>query len=162
MTIITFRDGIMAANSAFSSGGMIDTLPPGASKLTRLQNGGVLGVAGTYGYQPLLAEAISRKEYTELIGSRFLMKATEGGDWCLLYAIEGKLIYASNENPPHYTRQPYAVGSGDEFAMGALAMGASATEAAKVAAKLSTTCGGKIVAMEVPGWNSRKKSKPEA
>ncbi len=55
----------------------------------------------------------------------------------------GKLwLYEDAE--PQLVKGREAWGSGRNFALGALSMGAMAAEAAKIACKHSTTCGGKI------------------
>lgn len=57
--------------------------------------------------------------------------------------LKGRLwLYEDNE--PQRVRKFDAWGSGESYALGALSMGATAKEAAQVACKHSTTCGGKI------------------
>ena len=53
-------------------------------------------------------------------------------------------LWLYEDNDPQPIKHPDAWGSGRDFALGALSMGATAKEAAQIACKHSTTCGGKI------------------
>lgn len=57
--------------------------------------------------------------------------------------VHGKL-WLYEDNDPQPVKAKEAWGSGRDFALGALSMGATAAEAVKIACKHSTTCGGKI------------------
>ena len=63
--------------------------------------------------------------------------------WCrLIVAIPGLGIKSYEQTPaPLEQPTPWAWGSGMEFALGAMAMGASAKEAVVVACRFSTDCG---------------------
>lgn len=59
------------------------------------------------------------------------------------FDMSGKL-WLYEDNDAQLIRGKEAWGSGRDFALGALSMGATAKEAAQIACKHSTTCGGKI------------------
>lgn len=45
---------------------------------------------------------------------------------------------------------PFALGTGGDYAMGAMLAGASAERAVEIACEIDTACGGEIVVMEIP------------
>lgn len=58
---------------------------------------------------------------------------------------QGRVLIVETDMVPFDIKADfYAEGIGRELAMGALAMGATAEEAARVAIKYSTGCGGKV------------------
>lgn len=64
---------------------------------------------------------------------------------------DGKLFEIVNSSPfPSECFPPDAIGSGREYALGALDFGASPEEAALIAMQRDTSSGGKLVSLELP------------
>lgn len=69
----------------------------------------------------------------------------------LIVADMHGIRYYEQEPVPQYVQQPFiAFGSGRDFAMGAMAMGASAERAVQVASEFCVSCGMGVEVMEVP------------
>lgn len=70
------------------------------------------------------------------------------GDWSLL-VVGGRSAAVFTDDAPFASkvRAPFAMGSGGPYALGALAAGASAFDAVKIAAKYDTGTGGKVNVM---------------
>lgn len=66
----------------------------------------------------------------------------------LLVKPDGALLqYGAHPHPTIFPPQKFAIGSGREFAMGAMAMGADAAKAVDVASQLCAYCGGGVNTM---------------
>lgn len=125
MTTIAYRDGVMAGDSRAYSG---NRAPIGNKvKVERLRDGTLLGVSSTV---PGGAETVRRwwdDRDLDLPSAFSLLAVKPNGD----------VYYASDT--PHLSgplRAPFfAIGSGNELALGAMEMGAAAVEAVRAAAK---------------------------
>ena len=79
----------------------------------------------------------------------------QGGDWpelseefaALILTADGKAWWIDKQNERCEMRLPAQIGSGGEYAMGAMMAGASPAEACSIAIRCSTTCGGDITVM---------------
>ena len=65
-------------------------------------------------------------------------------DFSCLEIRSGKVYYYDENLEPLTPSIPVAIGSGSDFAMGAMLAGATAKEAVKIACKLDSNSGGKI------------------
>lgn len=142
MSVITYRDGIMAADSRAYSGGH---RPIGRKqKIRRLDDGSLVGVGtAAVGLSEWLHEWVqdgcnetlslptghSAAEFT-------VLKVTPDGR---AFLASDALAMAGPIEAPYF-----AVGSGASYALGAMAYGASATEAAAIAAEMDPLCGAPI------------------
>jgi ATP-dependent protease HslVU (ClpYQ) peptidase subunit len=75
--------------------------------------------------------------------------------WSLLVIDRGdqgeiRMRYYSSSAPyPDIVRPPFAIGSGADFAQGAMHAGRSAREAVDIACKLSVWCGGEVRSVDI-------------
>lgn len=152
MTVIAYKNGIIAADSMWSDDSVVGFLPSKHGKIVTTHGGlGAIGVCGNHGWTSLVARTWERKSNPlDIIGTKDLMKALENPDWAALLVFDQRVIYADSQCPPHFMDSVVAIGSGSNLAIGAMAAGAGAIEAARIAAKHSNTCGGKIIYREIP------------
>lgn len=71
-------------------------------------------------------------------------------NWGLLVMDGSDILHFHAKNPyPIKVGAPFSMGSGGEYALGAMHHGASPEEAAAIAIKLCTTCGGEIQSVDI-------------
>lgn len=68
----------------------------------------------------------------------------DNGAYMMLIGKRRSHLISSDDMCPIVIREPYAIGSGSDFAMGAMLAGKSAKDAVKIAAKLDCYTGGPI------------------
>lgn len=140
MTTIVYRDGVMAADSRAWSGGHS---PIGMkNKVHRLEDGTLVGCASSI---PGAAEAA-----VQWYRAGADPKGEPPREFNLLVVRPDGSAYLADDNP--YLSGPlhapyFAIGSGRQFALGALAMGADAVEAVSIGIQLDTCSGGPITVM---------------
>jgi len=142
MTIITFRDGIMAADrGATIDDTIIVTATP---KIARDSNGVLYGCCGTWSKCSAVLEAVRTQARTGGVVDLPLPKA--GDTFEILIAFpDGRLRRLTPEGEENYDGVKYfAAGTGMDFALGAMATGADAYSAVAAAIEHSTRCGGGI------------------
>lgn len=146
MTTIAYRDGVIACDSCFSHLGGIDTL---SSKIIRLRSGALLGQAGSNDARPLIWLLQNVKTLRAMPSYEALM-----GVRCdflgLLILPRGRIVkvattFTSPENWTDETAGDYgmwevetrfaAIGTGSDFAMGAMEAGADALKAVRIACR---------------------------
>jgi len=145
VTVIVFRDGVMAADTRLSDFNSASK----ASKLVRLQDGGVAGGCGhwsaAYAALKWLAEGGSaegsedRKILPDIDGSSVLIARPDGSLWLL-----------ENRFPafPLLDRCT-AIGCGSDAAKMAMALGKTAPEAVSWVTRQDLLCGDPVQSMEV-------------
>lgn len=140
MSVVTYRDGVMAADSR-AYGGNWQASPGQKTKIHQLEDGTRVGVTSAAVGQPervvawLRAGAIPEKWGSGDVLSSMLLVKPDGG----VYLSRDSLYFAG---PIHC--EYYAIGSGADFALGAMAMGASAERAVEVACSLDPHCGAPV------------------
>lgn len=126
MTTVVYRDGIMAADSRAYSG---DKHPIGNKvKIRRLPDGTLLGASSTLpgaGETVLDWYANGQEEETILPAHFTLLVAKTNGD--VFYANDDRIFSGP------LTGDFFSIGSGEQYAHGALLMGACAVEAVRAA-----------------------------
>lgn len=139
MTTIVYKDGIIAYDSRATNGGSITSDKVNKKEVVQKV---AFFFCGWLGEFELLIAAYHDVDLQEDITS-------EGP--CALVVDNGELFLCSlDADTKRFWKQSlkhfdeYAIGSGSEFARGAMSMGADAVTAVKVAAKLDTGTGGKI------------------
>jgi len=149
VTTIVWRDGILAADSK-AYGGNYKQSPGSKTKLRTVTGSGrfagAIGGVSTnvVGGDVMLWDWVERgapfPEANDLKPESFsiLLITPDGAVW-----LANDALSFSGPIDCRY----YAVGSGDHFALGALAMGASAVEAVDVAAIFDCHTGGEIMAL---------------
>ena len=160
MTIIAYKDGVLASDSLTTYGSMRQ--PPGErGKIGthliswRGDDSGdpikvAIGTAGTGDseytlYRELINHATEyfRRPYKE--GPNLgMVKQINGG--ALVVSPYGVITYSGSNIPAEFGFDTVqAIGSGAEFAIGAMRMGASAIQAVEVAIEFDIYCGGEVV-----------------
>ena len=146
MTTIAFKDGIMAADGKVTIGNQIITLQ---DKKIFETNGYIVGTAGNchscelfreYGFTP--SDTDLRGQLMEYIES----DKEENCFYALVWDKEKKTLkqYSNSIYPLVIPEQISAIGSGADFALGAMYAGASADKAVEIASKLDINSGGEI------------------
>lgn len=137
MSTIAFRRGIMAADSRGTSG---DIIRGKVRKLYQLADGRVVGIAGDVGYEPEFiawlddgAKPENRPDFSGASSFSALVGSTEG------FVVYGRELRCQVIGADFY-----AIGSGNEIALGAMAMGASARRAVELACDFDVYTGGEI------------------
>lgn len=149
MTIIAFKDGVMAADTMLSSHNSQNR----AQKIVRLPDGGVAGGCGLWNRAHsglrFLAEGGSPDD-------RHVSADVIGGPPCIQDAAiliakpDGSLWLLEDEFPAFPLRDSIAaVGCGTEAAMMAMTLGLSAVEAVAKVTKQDVLCGEPVQSMEV-------------
>ena len=143
MTIICFKDGVLAADSSVTEDGMAYGL---MRKIIRSPKGILAGAAGD-------ASAISPFLRWVSLGMKARGKPKIEGD------LDGMVIYQNGEISffesnlvPFKVSSPFhAVGSGQQMGIGAMAADKSAVEAVEIVCQRIVTCRGPIQALRLDG-----------
>lgn len=143
MTTIAYRDGVLAADSRAYSG---DKVPIGSkTKVHRMADGSLLGVSTTsVGGDQLIRRWVEAGSLpvasTDLKPDAFT---------ALLVKPDGSVWYASDnmEWSGPLTGEFFAIGSGEQFALGALVMGASVERAVEAGIELDPWSAGPVTVL---------------
>lgn len=141
MTVIAYKDGVMAADGQVTSDG---TIMLSNEVKCFYKDGHVFGVAGLFGEALIL-----QKWFTNGMKGDppTITSETEG----MLVSPDG-IVYGLWEHQmmvPLENRDFYVIGSGFHIATGAMEMGASAIKAVEIAIKYSIYCGGEITSHKI-------------
>lgn len=143
MSVVAYKDGIMAADSR-AYGGKYQASPGAKAKAHRLADGTRVGLVSA-------VVGLPEKYLAWLAGG------AKPEDWsgdkpdlrCLMVKPDGAVFLADEgltfSGP--IDCQVYAIGSGAEFALGAMAAGASAEEAVRVACRYDPHCGEPVLVL---------------
>lgn len=142
MTIIAWRDGVVAADGLATSDDVITSRK--AQKIRRMSDGGVAAMMGAaVGAQEILRwiEGGELGEQPKFEGEKSATVVVIGLDGLTVYDEYGKETISE---------APYrAFGAGRDLALGAMASGASAEEAVRAACEHSVYCGGEITVLKL-------------
>jgi hypothetical protein len=156
MTVVAFKDGIMASDSMC----IVDDTRAGYTKKIYSLCSGVLGVTGR-----VYACEIFAAWFTDFNGSGVKIRnmgehvspfpevLTEGDFVGLLWDDDEGLVRIYDDAT--FSKVPRgfdAIGSGGDFALGAMAAGASADEAVRAAMSLDIYSGGSVQVVQAFGW----------
>ena len=142
MTIIAYRNGIMACDSCWASisTGLIDSLQ---TKISRLEGGVLYGAAGDADDR-VVVETFNKIKRPKQIPSVQKLKKMEADVDALLVFPSGDIYSVltgeKNAECMRIAREFHATGSGHQLALGAMAMGATAVQAVEVACKYNIQC----------------------
>ncbi len=147
MTIVAFRDGVMAADTRIVHG---DSGIMKATKLFRKRIGRrdhILGFAGDMSCAMLYYEWYGSKQPMP----EQLRNYQEERGFNVLIMV-GKYLYEGDNicRPVEVESKFHAIGSGAQAALGAMHHGASAIQAVKIACKIDSNCGLPIQTMVLP------------
>jgi ATP-dependent protease HslVU (ClpYQ) peptidase subunit len=164
VTTIAYRDGFMAADSKCTAG---DAHITRINKVYRLTSGGLLGVCGDADVRDMVA-LLDKVRSAKSLPSRKALAETKtdfGGILVLrngdIFDIEvGHYEDAKEWNAGAIEIKDgfYAVGSGARFALGAMAVGASAYNAVLAACKFDTASGGPVRAVALKETTKLKRA----
>lgn len=154
MTVIVYKNGVLASDGRLTEENAIFT--NSAQKVFRLKDGGLLGSAGDADDHELLTLLNRLKgklpTHKQLASLEFEFSAIWVKPDKTVYVLEAnrekeleKYISAIFPIKDSFV----AVGTGSPWALGALAMGASAEQAVKVAIKFDNNCGGNVQVLKL-------------
>lgn len=143
MTVIAYRDGVMAADGRVTSKDFI--LRDNDKKVFKLKDGSLLGMAGSVVGCVIIQREVERavkdgKKAKVLSLPSINVKNAEA----LLVGPGGEIWFFSSREWERIPEPYTAIGAGYLVAMTALDYGASAEEACKYVCKRVSSCGGKI------------------
>ena len=138
MTVIAYREGILAADSQFTDENFQTT----GKKLFR-KRGKIIGFAG---------DAEQGLVFTDWYFNRRSRKPefSSEKDWCaLVLGKDGLEYWGPSLRPLEIDEKYYAIGSGAAVAMGAMDAGATALQAVRIACKRDPHCAPPVVSMSL-------------
>lgn len=145
MTVIAYRDGVMAGDSCWSDadtqGGLIIN---SQNKLAVLRSGALYGGSGASDDRSLVNRLQDIVDYRQLPSAKDLI-AMEHGCVKALLVLPDRSVWVvgtgEGEGGVEPVQLPYfAIGTGGQIAMGALACDKTAVEAVKIACDLNVYC----------------------
>lgn len=133
MTVIAYDGQSMSVDSLLTDG---DLRAGMVRKFRHLPDGSVVFCTGNWDAAQTIFDALERGEVPD---ASLFSDAT-------IVTLDARGQVWEQNNYPRKSRiaKPWAWGSGGDLAIGALYAGASSRQAAQIAAKLDTACGGKI------------------
>ena len=141
MTVIAYRDGVMAADT-LASDGLLKVA--GMRKVVRGSDGVLYGVAGAAG----ICCAIARWVESGYRGDMPALRVEDQTADVLVVGVDGVISALTPYGQEDYPGAEYfAIGSGSAVAMGALHAGADAEGAVRAAIEHGLGCGGAVMAV---------------
>lgn len=138
MTIITIRDGIMVVDSWINrDDSIIGTIKKWRAVPKEYGGGFITGSGETWFITGFMDEYIKKGRCEKTGNAVFLHLKADG------------LVQTHNDGWFQYHAGYYAEGAGRQEAMGAMAHGASAEEAAKIVCSFVDGCGGPLHVLEI-------------
>lgn len=150
MSVIVFDGKTLAADMQVSYGSTRCKI----SKIRKLKDGTVLAVTGSE-----CSGALMMQWYEEGADfSKYPACQTDKDDWSrLVVVLPSRKVFCYEKYPVRIDviQIPMAWGSGQDFALGALAMGADARKAVGIACQYSTDCGFGVEAFDIEIKNGK-------
>ena len=138
MTIIAYRDGVMASDSLIQANGVTSGM---GRKITKTKQGFLVGGSGSFSNISLFLDWWE-DEAEDKPPLNMLKIDTMNG---IVVSKDGVLTFDSPDMYPMEIKAKFhTLGCGSEIATGAMEMGATAEEAVKIAIKYLGACGGKV------------------
>ena len=135
MTTIATDGRAIAADGRVTAGGEIRTET--FDKLWELPDDSVAGAAGQ-----TEQSTVALRELNRAAAEKRLPEPTEGEyDIMRLYPSGAVALYSGRLDAPFFVEPPFTIGSGGEYARGALAAGASVRRAMKIAHQFDSSTG---------------------
>lgn len=141
MTVIAYRDGVMAADTLATQGGQRIGY---CTKIVRNGRGDLAGAAGNSTYADAFSSWFAKGEKGK--GP----EADAGSDYCdrgLIVRANGAIEFYEKDGRFSIIAPYVAMGSGRSEALAAMFNGASAEQAVKTAIALDVGCGGDITVL---------------
>ena len=146
MTIIAYRDGIIAADSRSTTTGKESGIRffDSSVKLFR-KPGCIIATAGSSSPGVVFVRWYGTAEKTP-------KSIKKDHDWtCLVLDFNGLWEWDSSLEPEPILEPFYAIGTGCKAALGAMHMHATAIEAVQIACLIDPNCGGLVQSMKLEG-----------
>ena len=145
MTTIAYRDDVLAGDTQVTCGTTID----GRDQKVFRKGTLLFGSIGCSGLGERFVSWVRRG----MIGECPTLRPGEKDDdaWGLLFPGADLVLWRFQDRWARHRAPFFAYGSGAEFAMGAMAFGATAEEAVKVATRFDTGTGGEITVLRRGG-----------
>lgn len=156
MTTIAYKDGVMAADSKTTEGGYFVTR---AKKIHRLASGALLGQAGNVDIRDVI-DLLDKTRTEKSLPTREALAKTRC-DFRGILVLKNGGVYLIDITPVQFAdtladwdaqvievRERFtAVGSGEQFAIGAMAAGMNAEQAVSIACRYDGASGGPVNAV---------------
>jgi hypothetical protein len=158
MTVIAYKDGLMAGDSCWSmtgEGSHDGLIVNVADKLVRLRSGGLYGAAGAVDDRQLL-DLLHDVHSPEMLPDVRKLRATLHSDILALLVLPDGSIWEVATGEDEGGIMPvkpkfHAVGIGRSLALGAMAQGANARRAIEIACEFNVYCRGPVTALRLRG-----------
>lgn len=138
MTTIAYKDGVLAADTLITANGMICGYAKKIWRAGRLLIGGAGSDAVTNTFRDWVKDGMSGDHPLKKdIGNLFIVKP------------DGLTVMWCDDGPFLMKETFWALGSGEEVAMGAMAAGASARKAVQLACARDTRSGGDVTVLKL-------------
>lgn len=134
MTTIAYRDGVLAGDTRATDGNT--KLPVACRKVWKLRNGCLFGAAGLNEGIKMLKNSLDGSDTPKLKGVNAIIVRPNGD----ILTYEGELW--GKENAPYV-----ALGSGRDFSLAAMWMGAHAIKAVKAGIHFDKNSGGRVLSV---------------
>ena len=147
MTTIAYREGVMACDSCWSlNGSLVDTL---SNKIYRLKSGALLGQCGSNDVRPMIKLLDNAKTERQMPSYEDIAAVRISGMYLLVLPNKRIFKFQTTSQAPdtwdddivdlgmwRVERTFTAVGSGCDYAIGAMEHGATAQQAVRIACRL--------------------------
>lgn len=153
MTVVVYRDQIIASDTLSTYSG---TLFTEVQKIGKTAGGYLFGLCGSTIQCANIIQSATALDKNHSFESLVKTFTGEGDSFGMIVDPEGAIFTWGKDGAARCFSHWLTIGSGSDFAVGALAMGASSIQAVKVAAQYSTTCGGRVISYQL-GKNSKMK-----
>lgn len=148
MTVIAYRDGVMAADTGAIFSGVVSA---GHRKIVRGPDGTLAGASGQMVPASQWLDWIAGGERGAEPAPDRLNDGEESTFTALLVRPDGRVWMVEGGGRVEVTAPYHSLGAGMEAALGAMFSGASAEIAAKAAVYHTTGCGGEVVTVSIEG-----------
>jgi hypothetical protein len=139
VTTIAYRDGVLAADTLITAGGIRCGSEIKVKRLGRL----LYGSCGSCG----LTDKVEGWIRAGMKGDRPPLKVGEATGSVYVFMPDERIVWMHEDGDTVLTAPYWAAGSGEKFALGAMAYGASAEEAVKAAIMHDTGSGGAVTVL---------------
>lgn len=165
MTTIAYKNGIMAGDRNINTD---DMLLETADKIFRIKSpltpnhAQIIGLAGDMADIALCVEWMNSNQAPELKGALQLPPALQSSDrgGFVAIVITGRgILYTTASDVFNKTKAPfYAIGTGRRLALGAMAAGATAEEAVRIASQFDVYTGSEVDTLQALPHNTNNEA----
>ena len=146
MTIITYKDGIMAADSASFRGYMM--VSHNNQKIIKTKKGYLVGASG----KSVVCDAFRKWATEHHDNNPDLEWVSDDDEFQGIIVIDDRIVFeyfGKDTNPTIGNTEYYSIGAAYEMALGAMHAGASAEQAVAICIKYHAYCAGEIKTLKL-------------